>query len=83
MASKKFELTAESIRKFRDSRGISRTRLGTLLGGISMQTIKNWEKGNSTPPPYLRLALLYLVEKGIVTSMTQHEKDKESDNPFA
>jgi DNA-binding transcriptional regulator YiaG len=87
MANKKFELTAESIRKFREDRGLSRPVLGKALEGIGAQTIKNWEYGIASPPPYLRLALLYLVEKSLVTTITAHKAAEatkaEAHNPFA
>jgi transcriptional regulator with XRE-family HTH domain len=79
MARKKFELSAESIRKFRNDRGLSRSDLGKALEGTSIETIKNWETGKATPPAYLRLALLYLMEKSLVRSMKQFQREQEEE----
>jgi len=46
---------------------ISRRRLGELLGGVGAGTMRNWGTGHRKPPPFLRLALLYLESHALLT----------------
>lgn len=84
MARAKFETTPENIKEFRRVRGWSRPKFGAALGGVSPQTVKNWETEITEPPPYLRLAMLYIGEKSIGGTIKEHQsKLQDKDDPFA
>lgn len=56
------EPTADEIREFRESEGLSQAALGEALGS-SARTIEDWEAGRRKPPAMLRLALAAITAR--------------------
>ena len=60
-ASRTFSMTSPDVRSIREQVGLPQSRFATLLG-VSVDTIRNWERGRRAPTGPARI-LLSLLEK--------------------
>lgn len=53
-------VTPTDLREMRAAGKWSQAELAELLG-VAMNTVSRWERGEITPPPYLRFAIAWLL----------------------
>jgi len=70
---------AARLKKLRNERGMSKTRLGKSVG-VSTTCVWNWEEGNTEPRPYNLGALADVL--GVSTNYLEFGAGQESTPPF-